>query len=151
MSDGTTMSNRFLRALAASCVLIAGTVPLGVALFAAIAATLSDNPDATGPGDGAFLFALAAMIGCTAVAAVVGLEPAVRGELGRWWFGASVLALAPVYPLVAGASVFALRGNGSWVVAVAFILLCGIAYVSVWAAGARRIGHSRAARRRAPA
>jgi hypothetical protein len=145
MSEYANASTRLGRALGATCILLAGTVPLGLALIAAIAAGLSDNPDATGPGDGAFVLAFAVMLGCTALAALVALEPALRSDLGRWWFGASVLALVPIYPAVAFASVLALRGNGNLVVGVAFILLCGGGYVCVWAAGARWIGRRRAA------
>lgn len=144
MSEYANASTRLARALGAVCILITGTVPLGLALIAALAAGLSDNPDATGPGDGAFVLAFAVMLGCTALAARVALEPALRSDLGRWWFAASVLALVPIYPAVAFASVLALRGNGNWVAAVAFILLCGGAYVCLWAAGARWIGRRRA-------
>jgi hypothetical protein len=145
MSNYANASTRLGRALGAACVLLAGTVPLGFALIAALAAGLSDNSNASGPGDAVFVFAFAIMIGCTALAARVALESPLRSDLGRWWFGASVLALVPIYPAVAFASVLALRGNGSWVVAVAFILLCGGTYVYVWAAGARWIGRRRAA------
>jgi hypothetical protein len=151
MSGYGNASNRLGRALAAVCIPLAGTVPLGLALIVAIAAGLSDNPDASGPGDGVFLLAFAVMLGCTAVAARVALEPALRSDLGRWWFCASVVALVPIYPAVTVASLVTLRGNGSWVLAVAFILLCGGAYVYVWATGARWIGHRRAAALRASA
>jgi hypothetical protein len=132
------------RAVGAACILLLGIIPLGLVLVAALAAGLSDNPDATGPGDGAFLMALAVILACTALAAWVALEPALRADLGRWWFWAAVLALAPIYPAVGFASVFALRGNGLWGVAVAFILICGAGYVYLWAAGARLIGRRRA-------
>src|SRR5437762_2708783 len=121
MSEYANASTRLGRALGAACILVTGTVPLGLALIAALAAGLSDNPNASGPGDAVFVFAFAVMLGCTALAARVALEPALRSDLGRWWFGASVLALVPIYPAVTLASLLALRGNGSWVVAVAFI------------------------------
>jgi hypothetical protein len=145
MSEYANASTRLGRALGAVCILLTGTVPLGLALIAALAAGLSDNPNASGPGDGAFVLAFAVMVGCTALAARVALEPALRSDLGRWWFGASVLALVPIYPAVTFGSLLALRGNGNWVVAVAFILLCGGAYVYVWAAAARWIGRRRTA------
>jgi len=145
MNDYANHSTRLGRALGAACVLLAGTVPLGLALLAALAAGLSDNPNASGPGDVVFVFAFAVMLGCTALAARVALESPLRNDLGRWWFGASVLALVPIYPAVTFASVLALRGNGNWVVAVAFIVLCGGGYVYLWAAGARWIGRRRAA------
>ena len=144
MREYANASTRLGRALGAVCILLAGTVPLGIALVAAIAAGLSDNPDATGPGGGAFVLGFGVILVCTALAARVALEPALRCDLGRWWFGASVLALVPIYPAVTVASLFALRGNQHWVVAVAFILLCGAGYVYVWAAGARWIGRRRA-------
>jgi hypothetical protein len=145
MTEYAKASSRLGRALGAACILLGGTVPLGFALIAALAAGLSDNPDASGPGDGAFVLAFGVMLGCTALAARVALEPALRSDLGRWWFGASVLALVPIYPAVTCASLLALRGNGNWVVAVAFILLCGGGYVYLWAAGARCIARRRAA------
>ena len=144
MSGYANASTRLGRALGAVCILVAGTVPLGIALIAALAAGLSDNPDATGPGVGAFVLAFGVTLACTALAARVALEPALRSDLGWWWFGGSVLALVPIYPAVTVASLFALRGNHHWFVAVAFIAFCGGGYVYLWAAGARWIGRRRA-------
>jgi hypothetical protein len=106
MTEYANTSKRLGRAVGAACILLAGTVPLGIALLAAIGAALSDNPNAYGPGDAAFLF----MLGCTALAARVAREPALRRDLGRWWFGALVLGLVAVYPAVTIASISALRG-----------------------------------------
>ena len=84
MNEYANVSTRAGRALSAACILLGGTVPLGIALLAALAAGLSDNPDATGPGGGAFVLAFGVILACTALAARVALEPALRCDLG-WW------------------------------------------------------------------
>jgi hypothetical protein len=100
MSEYANVWTRAGRALSAACILLGGTVPLGIALLAGIGAGLSDNPDVTGPSDGAFVVAFGVVLVCTALAARVALEPPLRSDLGWWWFGASVLALVPIYPAV---------------------------------------------------
>jgi hypothetical protein len=125
---------RAARAIAGAVGLLLALIPIGFVLLAALAAGLSDNPDATGPGLAGFLFGCTVTVLLAAGVGALTLPWRMRREMRRkHWIGAGC-SLAPAYvvaaiPTAFLASMLRLPPLG-WV--ALFVILIA-AYVYVWA------------------
>lgn len=126
--------DRALRAIAGAVGLILALIPVGYVFLAALAAGLSDNPDARGPGLAGFLVGCAlTFLLATGVGALTLPWPVRIRMRRRHWIGAGC-SLAPAYVAAAIPTAFlapALRlPSLGWV--ILFVALIA-AYVYAWA------------------
>lgn len=129
---------RLFRAILGTGGLLLAPLPVLFFLAEAFAAGLSDNPDARGPGNGAFIFGLVLLVVIASAAGLLALPADVRRGLKSWRWVAAGLLLFPVY-LVAGLTALAvarLGGAPGLVWFIAFVTAMVI-YLYVWSGALR--------------